>query len=94
MTRNTGGNYAAGRLEDGPIIVGRSSAEMHAEEDLIQQAGDQRIVDLYTEREPCAAKCYYLTQDKNVTWSWPWNQPEVRSATNAAVRAAARELVP
>jgi uncharacterized protein YwbE len=94
MTRNVGGNYAAGRLADGTIIVGKSTAEFHAEESVIQQAGEQQIVDLYTEREPCAAKCYYLTQGMNVTWSWPWNPPEVRAATNAAVRAAARELFP
>jgi hypothetical protein len=94
MTRDTGGNYAAGRLEDGTILVGRSSAQMHAEESVIEQAGGRRIVDIYSEREPCDAKCFYLTQDMNVTWSWQWNPPEVRPASNAALRAAVRELFP
>jgi hypothetical protein len=50
--KDTGGNYAEGRLQDGTIIVGRSSADLHAEQDVIQQAGNQEIVDLYSEREP------------------------------------------
>src|SRR5262249_19264614 len=86
------GNYAAGRLEDGTIIIDRSSGELHAEQDVIQQAGERRIVDLYSEREPCEARCKALTQDMNVTWSWRWNPPDVRDATKAAFRAAIREL--
>jgi hypothetical protein len=90
--KDVGGNYAAGRLEDGTIVVGRSSAELHAEQDVIRQAGGQRILDIYSEREPCAARCAALTQDMNVTWSWPWNPPEVRQTTNADIRAAIGEL--
>ena len=89
---DTSGNYAAGRLEDGTIVIGRSGAELHAEEDVIQQAGGRQIEDLYSEREPCAARCAALTQDMNVTWSWPWNPPAVRATTNAAIRAAIRGL--
>ena len=86
-----GHNYAAGRLEDGTIIVGKSSADLHAEEDVIRQAGGRKIVDLYTEREPCAA-CAGITGDMNVTYSWAWNPSEVRPASNKALAAAVRGL--
>jgi deoxycytidylate deaminase len=90
--KDRGGNYAAGLLEDGTTVIGRSSADLHAEEDVIAQAGDQRISQLFTEREPCGARCAALTQDINVTWSWPWNPPGVRAATNAALREAVQGL--
>lgn len=90
--KDRGGNYAAGSLDDGSTVVGRSSADLHAEQDIIRQAGGRRIMEMFTEREPCAARCAALTQDINVTWSWPWNPPGVRPASNAALRGAVREL--
>jgi RHS repeat-associated protein len=90
--KDRGGNYAAGRLQDGTIIIGRSSAELHAEQAVIEAAGGREIVDMYSEREPCAARCAALTQGMNVTWSWPWNPPLVRAATNLALRVAVGEL--
>lgn len=85
-------NYAAGRLEDGTILVGRSGAGLHAEEDVIQQAGGGRIVDIYSELEPCAAKCAALTQDMNATYSWAWNPSTVRAASRLAKQAAVSGL--
>ncbi|WP_203787542.1 polymorphic toxin-type HINT domain-containing protein [Longispora fulva] len=89
---NKGNNYGAARLEDGTIIVGRSSKGVHAEQDLIKKANGRKIIDLYTEREPCANKCAGLTQDMNVTWSGPWNPPSVRPSTNAYLRNKIDEL--
>ncbi|MEU8295586.1 RHS repeat-associated core domain-containing protein [Streptomyces pseudogriseolus] len=85
----TGGNYAAGRLEDGTILVGRSNKAMHAEEDIIQQAGGKRIVDIYSEREPCKNKCMKLTTGMNRTYTVPWNGVD-RDAANAALKKAQR----
>ncbi len=91
--KDMGGNYAAGALEDGTILIGRSSAEQHAEDDVIEQAAGRRITDIYSEREPCSFKCA-ATQDMNPTWSWPWNPATVRAGANAAVRAAVRGAIP
>jgi RHS repeat-associated protein len=88
---NKGNNYGAARLEDGTILVGRSSAGVHAEEDLIRQAGDRRIVDLYSERQPCAAKCEGLTAGMNTSWSWQWNGVD-RGAVNAEIKATINNL--
>ncbi|GGK81462.1 hypothetical protein GCM10012284_14360 [Mangrovihabitans endophyticus] len=102
---NRGGNYGAARLQDGRIITGRAQGKgasgIHAEEDLIQQAGGLRnIKDLYTERAPCAAKCGPMLRDTdvNVTWSYRWNGVDraatdaIRAATNKALREAVRQL--
>ncbi|WP_159771017.1 RHS repeat-associated core domain-containing protein [Streptomyces sp. HM190] len=85
------GNYGAARLDDGTILVGRSAKGIHAEEDLIQQAGDRKVVDLYTEREPCANKCAGLVKDINVTYSYRWNGVD-RDASNAALKRAIDDL--
>ncbi|MGW5449268.1 RHS repeat-associated core domain-containing protein [Streptomyces asiaticus] len=82
IDKNRGGNYGAARLEDGDIIIGRSSAGVHAEEDLISKAGNRKITELYTEREPCAKKCAGLVEDLKVSWSYKWNGTD-RSATEA-----------
>ena len=84
--RGRGGNYGAARLDDGSIITGRSGANWHAEDDLINQAGDRGIVDLYTERAPCAASCQGKLGGVNVTWAFPWNGSN--AAETAAIRAA------
>ena len=94
INRDLSHNYAAARLDDGTVLVEHSDAQMHAEEYLIQRAGNRQIADLYSEREPCAAKCAALTEDMNVTWSFQWNPPEVRSASKVAHQAAVRELFP
>jgi RHS repeat-associated protein len=86
-----GGNYSAARLEDGTILTGRSSGELHAEEDVIRQAGNRPIVDLYSEREPCQNKCQALTQGMNVTWSWDWNGVD-RGASNRDLNASVGAL--
>jgi RHS repeat-associated protein len=79
--KRTGGNYAAGRLDDGTIIVGRSSKHVHAEEDVIEKAGSRRIVDLYSEREPCKNKCQKLVKDMNVSYTVRWNGVDREAAT-------------
>jgi RHS repeat-associated protein len=78
------GNYGAARLEDGSIITGRSG-QVHAEEDLVNQAKGlgKKIVELYTERQPCANLCEKLVKDvPHVSWTWDWN-----GATKAATQA-------
>lgn len=63
LTNDTKGNYAVGCLKDGTIVMGRSSSSaLHAELDVIRQAGLRWIVDLYSEREPCQERCATLTQ--------------------------------
>ncbi|MFC3577721.1 RHS repeat-associated core domain-containing protein [Streptomyces yaanensis] len=91
IDKRKNGNYGAARLEDGTILVGRSASGTHTEEDLIRQAGGRKIVDLYSEREPCARKCQKLVKDMNVTWSYRWNGVD-REASNAALNKAIKEL--
>ncbi|MGW7788423.1 RHS repeat-associated core domain-containing protein [Streptomyces tricolor] len=91
INKDKKGNYGAARLEDGTILVGRSSGGSHAEEDLIRQADGRKIVDLYSEREPCARKCQALTRDMNVTWSYAWNGVD-RAASNSALKRAIDDL--
>lgn len=92
------GNYGAARLEDGTIITGRSGGGPHTEQDLISKAGGQKIVDLYTERAPCAARCQGLLGGVNVTWGWAWNgstkaeTDAIRAATNKAIKAYIKSL--
>lgn len=87
-----GGNFAAARLDNGEIILGRSNAAMHAEEDILSQAGDRSITDMYTERGPCARCAGLISEGTNVTWSFPWNPASVRMASNDALAAAVRGL--
>ncbi|WP_329430527.1 polymorphic toxin-type HINT domain-containing protein [Streptosporangium sp. NBC_01495] len=89
--KNKGNNYGAAMLEDGTIIVARSGKRIHAEEALIKLANGRKIVDLYTEREPCANKCQGLTKGMNVSWSWDWNNVD-RDATNKALKRAVNAL--
>ena len=94
--KGTGGNYGAARLDDGSIITDVSDQNQHAEEKLLDQAAalGKKIIDLYSEREPCAANCRELTQDFNVTWTFQWNwddlnakaQRGMRDLSNAALR--------
>jgi RHS repeat-associated protein len=87
------GNYAAARLEDGTILTGRSSATMHAEEDLLQQSGGRKIVDVYSEREPCEGNCGPLLNGIRTTWSWDWNGSNVdRAATTKAILQTVRGI--
>ncbi|MFE5026856.1 DNRLRE domain-containing protein [Streptomyces sp. NPDC056656] len=83
--KTTGGNYGAARLENGDIIVGKSGTGIHAEEDLIAQAkkAKSKIVDLYTEREPCIKKCMGKVEDMNVTYTWKWNGEDHAAVTKA-----------
>jgi RHS repeat-associated protein len=88
-----GGNFAAARLEDGDVLLGRSNGDMHAEHDIISQAAGRRITDLYTERQPCARCAARIPEGTNVTWSYPWNADKaVQTASNAALRNAIRGL--
>ncbi|WP_329369794.1 hypothetical protein [Streptomyces sp. NBC_01483] len=84
-------NYVSARLKDGTIITGRSMgkgrAGIHAEEDLINQAGGVENIDaVFTARAPCDNKCDGLLRDTDVDVSCalPWNHPD------AAVRKATR----
>ncbi|MFG3292682.1 RHS repeat-associated core domain-containing protein [Streptomyces sp. NPDC048179] len=91
IDKNKRNNYAAGRLEDGTILVGKSSTAGHAEESVIDQAKGQKIVDLYSELEPCANNCQGLTKDMNVTYSWRWNGVD-RAASKAEMKKAIADL--
>ena len=89
---DTRGNYAIGCLEDGTIVIGRSSSDtLHAERDVVQQAGFRRIVDLYSEREPCP-RCAGLTRGVNTSWSFEWNPSEVRPQSTINFQDAMNEL--
>ncbi|MEU5612719.1 nucleic acid/nucleotide deaminase domain-containing protein [Streptomyces sparsogenes] len=86
------------RLEDGDIIIGRSSKGVHAEEDLIAKAGNRKITELYTGREPCANKCAALVKDLKVFWSYRWNGADrsteaIRAQTNRNLESAVNELL-
>jgi Xanthomonas XOO_2897-like deaminase len=91
---NWGNTYAAARLSDGSIIVGRSSAAGHAEQDVIAKANGRSITDLYVEFDPCATgkNCANaiarLPGNVRVTYSWRWNGST--QAETASIRAASR----
>ncbi|MER6696187.1 RHS repeat-associated core domain-containing protein [Streptomyces fimicarius] len=92
-------NYASARLDDGNIIVGKSNKHAHAEEHLFQQAGKRKIVELYSEREPCSNKCESLVKDiPFVSWSFKWNHPDrvkqdaIRDKANTDLKDAVRSL--
>ena len=92
MGVDAGGDADVGVAEeDGTILVGRSSSGIHAEEDLIQQAGKRKITDLYSECEPCANKCEKLVRDMNVSWSYRWTGVD-RDASNEALNKAIKDL--
>jgi hypothetical protein len=91
-TNDQTGNYAIGCLEDGTILMARSSTSMHAEKSLIQQAGFRRIIDLYSERQPCQESCLDRTGGMNTSWSFRWNPPEIRPQTTLEFKAAMRDL--
>ncbi|MFJ2732624.1 HEAT repeat domain-containing protein [Streptomyces sp. NPDC087317] len=59
--------------------MGRGRNGIHAEEDLINQAGGIEKIDaLFTERAPCDNKCDGLLRDTDVdvSYAFPWNHPE------------------
>lgn len=92
------GNYGAARLKTGEVITGRSGGGLHAEEDLINQAGGiENISDLYTERAPCEFRCQGLLADEegvpvtNVTWSYRWNGESL--AETSAIRKESNGLL-
>ncbi|MFH8627425.1 polymorphic toxin-type HINT domain-containing protein [Streptomyces vietnamensis] len=88
------GNFAAGRLEDGTILVGRSGSGIHAEEDILRQAGDRKVIEVYSERQPCANKCEGLMADRGIktSWSWDWNGMD-HSAVTKEIEAHMRGIV-
>lgn len=45
-------------------------------------------MDIYSEYEPCEARCQNRVKGMNTTWSWSWNPPEVRDASRAAKAVA------
>jgi hypothetical protein len=98
-------NYASALLEDGRIITGRAMgkgrAGIHAEEDLINQAGGiDKIKAIFTERAPCANKCDPLLRGTGiqVSYSFPWNdvdpivQKALRIQTNADLKQAVADM--
>jgi YD repeat-containing protein len=102
---NTVKNYASALLEDGRIITGRAMgkgrAGIHAEEDLINQAGGiDKIKAIFTERAPCANKCDPLLRGTGiqVSYSFPWNdvnpivQKALRIQTNADLKQAVADM--
>lgn len=94
LDNNVRNNYAAALLDDGTIITGRSDSALHAEQDVLAQAGDRRVVSLYTERQPCAARCQAATEGINVQYTFPWEPSSVRppnSEITATVRQAMNE---
>jgi RHS repeat-associated protein len=99
-TKGKGGNYGAARLDDGTIITGRSGGGLHAEQDLLRQAGNRKIVELFTERAPCAKRCQPLLRDKgiDISWAFRWNgataaeTKAIRADTTAALKGVVNEL--
>ena len=91
-----GHNYAAALLEDGDTVIGVSKKRLHAEVDILEnKANGRKVISLFTEFEPCGFKCGpKLDRSKitDVTWSFPWNPPEVRPASRAARDEAIRRL--
>jgi len=86
-------NYGAAQFEDGTIITASSSGTAHTEQQLIDRANGRPIQALYTEREPCANKCANIVDNiPDVSYSFPWNPPEVRQASNDALKASIQEL--
>ena len=69
---------------------------LHAEVDILEnKANGRKVISLFTEFEPCGFKCGpKLDRSKitDVTWSFPWNPPEVRPASRAARDEAIRRL--
>jgi hypothetical protein len=91
-TNDKVGNYAVGCLEDGTIVMGRFAGGVHAEVSVIRQAGFRRIIDLYSERQPCQESCLDRTGGMNTSWSFRWNPPEIRPQTTLEFKAAMRDL--
>lgn len=89
-------NYAAALLEDGDTVIGVSNKRHHAEVDILEnKANGRKVISSFTEFEPCGFKCGpKLDRSKitDVTWSFPWNPPEVRPASRAARDEAIRRL--
>ena len=98
VARDRDGNYAAGLLDDGDTIIGRSAgkgrAGIHAEEDLLSQAKarGKQLVAVYSEYEPCANKCGGLLAAHNpamdITWSWARNG--VGAASSKIIQGASK----
>jgi deoxycytidylate deaminase len=66
---------------------------MHAAEDLLAQAGDRSITDIYTERQPCRECALQIPERTNVTWSFAWSTDRaVQRDTNTALKAAISAL--
>lgn len=62
---------------------------LHAFEKRSAQAAGRRVTDLYTEREPYAARCGpKIPAGTNVTWSFRWNPKSVRATSNEALKTA------
>ncbi|MEV4806621.1 polymorphic toxin-type HINT domain-containing protein, partial [Nonomuraea sp. NPDC049421] len=87
----TGNNYGAALLDDGEVITGRSNKRRHAEQDLMNQANGREILELFSEREPCANKCEELTRGMNPSWAVPWNGVD-RSKSNADLKEMLKGL--
>ncbi|WP_324614288.1 RHS repeat-associated core domain-containing protein, partial [Streptomyces kebangsaanensis] len=97
IDKNKTGNYAAALLSDGTTLVARSGGGPHAEEKLLDAAGD-KIVALYSERQPCDGthNCTAKIASagiKNVSWSFDWNSSKaVQEKANKELKAAISEL--
>ncbi|MGW0087340.1 RHS repeat-associated core domain-containing protein, partial [Streptomyces sp. NPDC003393] len=97
IDKNKTGNYAAALLSDGTTLVARSGGGPHAEEKLLDAAGD-RIVALYSERQPCNGTHNCIGKIaaagiKNVSWSFDWNSNKaVQEKATADFKAAIAEL--
>ncbi len=102
----TGNNYGAARLDDGTIIVEFSGKKgtarsKHSEELLVERAESEgrQILEIYTERQPCAAKCEDLTKSIPTTWSFRWNadtaeaQVAVRASSTTEIKAYIKKIL-
>ncbi|MFJ6566348.1 RHS repeat-associated core domain-containing protein [Streptomyces sp. NPDC091292] len=88
IAKDKNGNYASALLKDGTVIVARSGGGPHAEEKLLDAAGD-RIVAVYSERQPCngSHNCAKKLSDAgigNISWSFDWSSDKAvqRKATS------------
>jgi hypothetical protein len=79
------------------VLVAQSGAK-HSERILIEMAGERRILDLYSEYQPCSGRCDRVLKDVGVSWSWDRNavdpllQKVLRKQSDLAKTKAVREL--
>jgi hypothetical protein len=91
--KNRGSNYAAARYRDADgneqIAVMHSDQNGHAEQHLVNSLGQENILEVYSEFQPCQRTCTPLLKEIPTSWSWDWTT----SAAGREAQAARRQAV-